>query len=43
MSMTAWSQHISANGLGKAKKDPEVFEQVIIDLTPADFDAPLIS
>jgi hypothetical protein len=43
MSVTAWLQHISANGLEKAKKDPEVFEQVIMGLTPADFDAPLVS
>ncbi|MDX2241829.1 MAG: DUF1877 family protein [Leptolyngbyaceae cyanobacterium bins.302] len=43
MSVTAWLQHISAKGLQRTKKDPEVFEQVIMDLSPAGSDAPLIS
>ncbi len=43
MVATAWLQHISANGLRRTKKNPKVFEQVIMDFSAIDDDTPLIS
>ncbi|MGR3278200.1 DUF1877 family protein [Acaryochloris marina NIES-2412] len=43
MSVTAWLQHISSNGLQRIKRNPEVFEDVLMDLSSADDDEPLIT
>ena len=43
MSVTAWFRHISPNGLQRTKRDPDVFESVIMDLSSVEDDEPLIT
>ena len=42
MSPTSWLQQISTNGLRRTKHNPDIFQFILMDLTPANVDEPML-